>query len=117
MAQALSSAHKRCELLEGRCSSLEASWKEHEGILRLQMGASLVWDLSHYDGKDKESPKFEIPNGVQACLKIRRKQSGRFVDLCMDQKANVTGTLQVDDGVAKQFDFKRSTCVGIWGGR
>ena len=80
VAQALSSAHKRCELLEGRCSSLEAVCKEvklsckelkAKADMAREIVPPIVWDLSTNDfSMKKGSQTFQLPGGIEASLNI-----------------------------------------------
>ena len=110
LAQAVMSAHQRCEELEARC--MEKSGQERpmrlEGpvgaeslVPRLEIGTSMVWDLSKYNFSNFEkdqvqfSETFQLPAGVhawlefypQGCALSSRSMAGLF--LCVDQPAVV----------------------------
>ena len=88
LAQAVRSAHQRCEELEARFmeksgqdrpTRLEGSIKngvERLDVPRLELGSSMVWDLSKYNFTNFEkdqaqlSETFQLPAGVHAWLEL-----------------------------------------------
>ena len=73
LANALTSAHGRCDELERRCENLEGRCEEFES----RGSASVLWDLSSYDfadfrkGQSRESAIFPLlSSGVTASLRL-----------------------------------------------
>ena len=122
LVNGIASAHKRCDELE-QCQGP-----------RLEIGSSMVWDLSSYDftaftkGKQHRGEKFQIGStGVTACLslfprghsKSSKGKAGLF--LYVDQPAKVKWTWQSGSGRVKteERDFVKDwdgTPYG-WGDR
>ena len=100
VAQALSSAHRRCDMLEADCKELKEKWK----MPRLDLGCPVVWDLR----VSRQSQVFLLPGGVVAWLDVW-PEAGRL-DLRLEGKANVKGTVQVDSCKPSNFEVKPKFC-------
>ena len=124
LAQAVRSAHQRCEELEAQCRELseglaQAVKSEHERFEetvrkaqapRLELGSSLVWELWKYDftkftkNQSQLSKTFQLPCGVNAWLDLEPKghsnSSERMAALFLwvDQPALVKWTWQSNTG-------------------
>ena len=88
---------------------------------RLEIGASLVWDLSKYDfttfakGQVQRSETFQLPNRIKAWLDLRPKGDSRSSNgmaalfLWVDQPAVVKWTWQSGSGevITMEHDFSK----------
>ena len=113
VAEAVRSAHRRCEALEARTHC--------EPRPRLELGSSWVWDLSIYDfskvakGQVQRSEPFQLPNGINAWLSLCPKgyfdssegMAALFLFVC--KPAIVRLTWQSASGRAKSMEHDFSS--------
>ena len=134
LAQAVSSAHERCDQLGAECKELKGSNEELKATCqglqqscaelkakaempRVELDSPMVWDLSTFDfSTHKESPEFQLPGGVEAHLRIRPNCLGNGIDnlyLFLHQQVHIKGTVQLDGREAKAFELTEAKCVRI----
>ena len=114
----------KCKELNGRCQVLNQSNEELKAtrqglqksceelkakadIPRVELDSPVVWDLSTFDfATIKESPKFQLPGGVEAHLRIWPNYAGHGIDdldLVVNKQANIKGTVQLDSCATQAF--------------